>query len=185
MANTASFRNLATLIVCAALMLAGCTKEQAEELHPVTELTMDYPAIPFTIHGSDATGQYVAMTLDFDAQALGQLLAANHYTLAQVKDFRFTKAQLHLTSPANGNYNAFRSATLQLVMGDNAPGTVASMDPVPDWSHTLLMQLGNVNLADLVRSGNVHLVAKVQLDGPLPEVSGHSLALSAKMTLQL
>lgn len=178
-------RNLAIIVSCSALLLAGCAKEETEELRPFTELAMDYPAIPFTIQNSDVSGQFIAMTLDFDAQALGQLLAAKSLTLAQVRDFRFTKAQLHLKTPADGSYNAFRSVALELVVDDNGPGTVASMDPVPEWSHTLLMQLGNVNLADLVRSGNVHLVAKVQLDGPLPAVSTHSLALSAKMTVQL
>ena len=167
-----------------AILLGGCTKDQQEQLKPTADLNMEYPAIPFTVDSGGVAGQ-ITLTLSFDGNALGQLLADNNYSLAQLKEFRFTKANLHLTSPAGGNYDALGSVSLQLGLGSGQPVTVASLDPVPDGAQTIVMQLGDVNVADIIRDSNVQLIAKVQLDGPMPATSEHTLDLGAKVTVQL
>lgn len=167
-----------------AVLLQGCTKEQAEPIVPPVELAVNYPAIPFSIQANDVPGQF-QLQFDLNADVLGQALAAHQYTLAQVMDFRFTTAKLHLSSPADGNYNALESVTLQVASGDSEPISVANLYPVPDGSHTLILNLSAPNLADLMRVGNVRIIAKFHRDGTLPDVSNHQLLLSAKVTMQL
>jgi hypothetical protein len=167
-----------------AVLMQGCTKEQEEPIVPPVEITVDYPAIPFTIHASDVPGQF-QLQLNLDPDVLGQALAAHDYTLGQIMDFRFTTAKFHLSAPANGNYNAMESVTVQVASGDGQPVTVANLYPVPEDSHTLILNLAGVNVADLMRGGSTYINAKVQLDGTLPDVSNHQLLLSAKVTMQL
>lgn len=166
-----------------ALLLDGCSKEQTTPILPPAELTMDYPLIPFTIHAGEVAGQF-QLDLPLDAEVLGQVLTAHEYGLGQVTDFRFTVAKLHLNTPADGNYDALGAVTVQLASGDGVPVTVASLNPVPTGTHTLALPLAQVNVADLLKNGSAHLIATVQLDGSLPAVSTHKLALSAKVTVQ-
>ncbi len=182
--NAFHFAPVLLVLPMVALLLQGCTKEQAEPIVPPVELAVDYPAIPFSIQGNDVPGQF-QLQFDLDADVLGQVLTAHDYTLGQVMEFRFTMAKLHLASPANGNYNALGSVTLQAASGDNEPLSVANMYPVPDGSHTLILNLSAPNIADLMRGGNVRIIAKFHLDGTLPDVSNHQLLLSAKVTMQL
>lgn len=185
MKSTTHIRNTALLLPIAALMFAGCSKEQQEEVIPETTLAMNYPAIPFTIDPGDVVGGQFEINLAIDANVLGQVLAANSYSLTQLTQFKFTKANLFLTSPTTGNYNALHVVTLQVAVDQSPPVTVAQLNPVPNGAQTLLLQLGDVNVLDLIRSNNVHLVAKMQLDGPLPPTSSHSLVLSAKVGVGL
>jgi hypothetical protein len=185
MKTAAFFRNSFLLLPMAALALAGCSKPQEEEIIPETTLEMNYPAIPFTIDSADVAGGQFEMDLDIDANVLGQVLAANQYSLAQLTQFKFTKANLFLTSPVTGNYNAMHAVTLQVAVDQSPPLTVAGMNPVPNGAQTLLLHMGDVNVLDLMKSSNVHFVFKVQLDGPLPAMSSHSLVLGAKVGVGL
>lgn len=180
-----SFRNIAFLLPVAALMLAGCSKEQQENVIPDTMLEMTYPAIPFTIDSGDVVDGRYEVNLNIDANVLGQALAANQYSLAQLTQFKFTKANLFLTSPTTGNYNALQAVTLQVTVDQSPPVTVAGLNPVPNGAQTLLLHLGDVNVLDLIKSSNVHFVFKVQLDGPLPAMSSHSLVLGAKVGVEM
>ncbi len=183
MKTTHLFNKAAILLPVFALMLGGCTKEQQEQLKPTAELQMEYAVIPFTVDSGGVAGE-LQLTLNFDGNALGQLLTDNGYSLSQLKEFRFTKAQLHLTTPATGNYDLLHSISLQLGLGSGQPVTVADLDPVPDGAQTLVMSLGDVNVAEIIRDSNVQLVVKAQLDGPMPAFSEHSLDLGAKVVVQ-
>lgn len=182
---TTTIRNTALLLPIVALMLAGCSKEKQEEVIPETMLEMTYPAIPFTIDSSDVIGGQYEMNLTVDANVLSHALAANHYSLAQLTQFKFTKANLFLTGPSTGNYNALHAVTLQVAVDQSPPRTVAGLNPVPNGAQTLLLQMGDVNVLELMKSSTVHFVVKVQLDGPLPAVSSHSLVLGAKVGVGL
>lgn len=185
MKTTTIFQNTALLMPIAALVLAGCNKEKQEEIIPETMVEMTYPAIPFTIDSGDVVGGQYEMNLTIDATVLSQALAADHYSLAQLTQFKFTKANLFLTSPVTGNYNALHAVTLQVAVDQSPPVTVAGLDPVPNGAQTLLLHPGDVNVLDLMNSSNVHFVFKVQLDGPLPAESSHSLVLGAKVGVEL
>lgn len=185
MKTTTTFRNTALLFPIAALLFAGCSKEKQEEIVPETMLEMTYPAIPFTIDSGDVVGGQYEMNLTIDAAVLSQALASNHYSLAQLTQFKFTKANLFLTSPVTGNYNALHAVTLQVAVDQSPPVTVAGLNPVPNGAQTLVLHLSDENVLDLIRSSNVHFVFKVQLDGPLPAASSHSLVLGAKVGLNL
>jgi hypothetical protein len=163
-------------------LLQGCTKEEAEPVMPRVELNLDFPAIPFTIHSADVNGQFT-LDLQLDQDALPQLLAAQAYSPAQITDLRFTTAKLHLSAPADGNYDPLGSISLNLASGDGVPVAVAGLNPVPTGSHTVLLNLEPVNVADLFRNGSVHILANAQLDGELPSVSQHDLVLSARVTV--
>jgi hypothetical protein len=166
------------------VLAQGCTKEQAEPITPPVEFALDYPAIPFTIQASQVPGQF-QMQFELGSDLLGQALAAHDRTLGQMMEFSFTSAKLHLTSPADGNYNALESVAIEAASGDGTPITIANMYPVPDNSHTLILNLAGANVVELMRGGNVHINAKVHLDGTLPDVSNHQLLLSAKVKMQL
>lgn len=184
MENLSISSRAALLLFLVVPAFTACNKEQAEPIVPPVELIVDYPAIPFTIQADAVPGQF-QLQMDLDASVLGQLLAAHDHTLGQMMEFRFTGAKLHLTSPAEGNYNAVQSVALEVAAGDGSPVLVANLSPVPEGSHTLILNLAGVNVVDLMRSGTVHINAKVHLDGALPDVSDHQLLLSAKVTMQL
>ncbi len=182
--NVFPFTTLLLAMPLLAALAQGCAKEQAEPIIPPLELAVDYPAIPFTVQANGSPGQF-QLQLDLDPAVLGQVLAAHGQTLGQVMDFRFTTAKLHLAAPANGNYNALGSVTVQVASGDGQPVTVANLSPVPDDSHTLILNLAGVNVADLIRGGSTYINIKFHLDGMLPDVSNHQLLLSAKATMQI
>lgn len=185
METTTHFRNTALLMPIVALLFAGCSKEQQEEIIPETVLEMTYPAIPFTIDSGDVVGGHYEMNLIIDANVLAQALLAHHYALGQLTRFKVTKANLFLTGPATGNYNALQAVTLQVAVDQSPPVTVAGLSPVPNGAQTLILHPGDANVLDLMKSSNVHFVFKVQLDGPLPAVSSHSLVLGAEAGVAL
>ncbi len=166
-----------------ALFFGGCTKEQQEQLKPTVEMNMEYPAIAFSLDSGGAAGA-MELTLSFDGNALGQVLADNNYSLSQLKEFRFTKANLHFGSPEGGNYDALGAIAIQLGLANGTPITVAHLEPIPDGAQTLVMQLGDVNVADMLRNSEVRLTAKLQLDGVAPSASEHTLDLGGKIVVQ-
>ena len=184
MRTFASLRITAILLPLIALFLGGCTKQQQEEVESRTVVDITYPAIPFTIDSGDVSGQY-EVNLAVDPAVLAQVMTAHNYSIAQLADFTFTKANLFLTSPVTGNYNALQSVTLQVAVDQSPPVTVASLNPVPSSAQTLILHMGDADVLDLMKSSNVHFIFKVQLDGPLPPVSGHSLVLGAKLGVKL
>ena len=179
------FRHSVLVGSMALMILSGCTKEEGEDIIPETTLEMSYPAIPFTVHAGDVVNGQYALNLDINANVLAQVLAAKHYSLAQLTTFKFTKANLFLTSPAAGNYNAVQEVTLQVAVDQSPPVAVAGLDPVPNGAQTLLLQMGDVNVLDLMKSSHVHFVVQLEMDGPLPAVSSHSLVLNAKVGVAL
>ncbi len=179
-----TFRSILFVMPLAALFLSACTKEDQEKLQPTAELNMLYQSIAFSLDSGGAAG-YMEITLSFDGNALGQVLSDNHYTLSQLKEFRFTQANLHLVTPEGGNYDPLGSIALQLALANGTAVTVAQLNPVPDGTGTLALQLGDVNVADIIRDSNVQLTAMVQLDGPMPATSEHTLDLGAKVVVQL
>jgi hypothetical protein len=167
-----------------ALLMGGCTKEEKEELIPEASFSMDYPAIPFSIDSAAVAGPN-GVSVELDASVLAQALQAQSYTVSQLKEFRFTKARLYFTSPLNSYYNSVQSVTIGIGVDQSVPVTVAKLNPVPDGAQTLLLQLPDVNVLDLVRSSNVRIIAKMQFDGPVPQITSHTLVLGALVTVTL
>ena len=111
-------------------------------------------------------------------------LAHHHAPLIPDVERGFTAVDV-LQPLLGGNYNALQAVTLQVTVDQSPPVTVAGLNPVPNGAQTLLLHLGDVNVLDLIKSSNVHFVFKVQLDGPLPAMSSHSLVLGAKVGVEM
>ena len=179
------FRNTALVLPLVALLMAGCSKEEQQDvIIPQTSFSMDYPAIPFSIDSSDAASP-MGVSMELDPSILAQALQAQSYSIGQLKELKFTKARLYFTSPLNSFYNSVQSVTIQIGVDQSLPVTVADLNPVPNGAQTLLLQMPDVNVLDLIQSNNVRIIAKMQFDGPIPPVTGHSLVLSAQATVTL
>ena len=168
-----------------ALFIGGCKKEeQAEIIVPKTSFSVDFPAMPLSIDSSAVAGTF-GVSMALDASVLAQALQAQSYSVGQLTEFKFTKARLYFTSPLNSYYNSVQSVTIQIGVDESVPVTVAKLNPVPDGAQTLLLQLPDVNVLDLVQSSNVQIIAKMQFDGPIPQVTSHTLVLGALATVSL
>lgn len=179
-------RNLSLMLPLAALLVAGCSKEKEvlEEIVPEVSFSMDYPALPITVDSAAVAGPF-GVSVALDPAILAQALQARDYSVGQITALKFTKARLYFTSPLNSYYNNVGSVSVQVGVDQSVPVTVAVLDPVPDGAQTLLLQLADVNVLDLVTSSNVQVIAKMQFDGPIPAVTGHSLVLGAEVTVGL
>lgn len=185
--NTAlNARNLVLMLPLAALLAAGCSKEKEalEEIAPEVRFSMDYPALPITVDSAAVAGPF-GVSVALDPAILAQALQAQNYSVGQLTALKFTKARLYFTSPLNSYYNNVQSVTVQVGVDQSVPVTVAVLDPVPNGAQTLLLQLPDVNVLDLVTGSNVQVIAKMQFDGPIPAVTGHSLVLGAEATVGL
>lgn len=168
-----------------ALLMGGCKKEeQAEIIIPQASFSMDFPAMPFSIDSS-AVASPMGVSMELDPSVLAQALQAQSYSVGQLKELKFTKARLYFTSPLNSFYNSVQSVTIQIGVDQSIPVTVAKLNPVPNGAQTLLLQLPDVDVLDLVKTSNVRIIAKMQFDGPIPLLTGHSLVLGATATVTL
>ena len=179
------YRNIALALPFVALLMAGCAKEEQQEvIIPQASFSVDYPAIPFSIDSS-AVASPMGVSMELDPSVLSQALQAQSYSVGQLKELKFTKARLYFTSPLNSYYNSVQSVTIQIGVDQSIPVTVANLNPVPNGAQTLILQMPDVNVLDLVKTSNVRIIAKMQFDGPIPPLTGHSLVLSAKATVTL
>ena len=167
-----------------ALLLSACTKDDQEGLDLTADLQMQYNSVEFTIPPTPTTGA-IQLSLALDGQALARTLSANGYSMDQLKEFHFTNATLHIESPDSANYNAFQSISLQLSISGGNPVTVASMDPVPDGAHSLTLNTPGDDVAPILQSENVQLIASVVLDGLVTDTVTHKLDLGGRITVKL
>src|SRR5690606_20367603 len=151
---------------------------------PEVRFSMDFPALPITVDSTAVAGPF-GVSVALDPAILAQALQAQNYSVGQLTAFKFTKARLYFTSPLNSYYNNVQSVTVQVGVDQSLPVTVAVLDPVPDGAQTLLLQLPDVNVLDLVTGSNVQVIVTMQFDGPSPAVPGHSLVLGAEATVGL
>lgn len=165
-------------------MLTACTKEQQDDLKLTSELQMQYNGLEFTVPPTTTTGE-VEITVNLDGNALAQMLSANGYSLDQLQEFRFTNGTLHIDGQDTANYNALQSMSLQVSLGGGAPSTVASVDPVPDGVNHLELHMSGDNVAEILRNNNVQLIAKVVLDGLVPDSVHQKLDLGGHIIVKL
>ncbi|MBK9422378.1 MAG: hypothetical protein IPN44_15205 [Flavobacteriales bacterium] len=165
-------------------LITSCTKDGQQDLNLTAELQMQYNSVEFTIPPTPTTGA-IQLSLALDGQALAQTLSANGYSMDQLKEFHFTNATLHIESPDSANYNAFQSISLQLSISGGNPVTVASMDPVPDGVHSLTLNTPGDDVAQILQSANVQLIASVVLDGLVTDTVTHKLDLGGRIKVKL
>ncbi|MCO6482868.1 MAG: hypothetical protein J5I62_08745 [Flavobacteriales bacterium] len=184
MKNFSAIRDLAVLLPLAALLLAGCSKqEEVEELVPEVSFSFDYPALPLSMDSAVVAGP--GLELELDSNALGQAVAANHYVPSQLTKLALTKMRLHFAMPANSFYNPVKSVKVFMQANETSAVQVAKLNPVPDGAQTLLLDLNDVDVLQLVRSNQARLILRVGFDGPMPETTGHVMALGARATVRL
>ena len=165
-------------------LLAGCSKEEQGDLKLTAELQMQYNALEFVVPPTPATGE-VQITVALDGNALAQTLAANGYSMNQLKEFRFTNGTLNIESPDGATYDALERVSLMLSLAGSSPVTVASLDPVPNGAHNLTLDMPGANVADILRDSNVELIVKVALDGAITDTLRQKLDLGGRIMVQL
>ncbi|HMN05701.1 MAG TPA: hypothetical protein PKD45_08240 [Flavobacteriales bacterium] len=177
-------RRAALFLPLSALLWAGCAKEaEKEELIPEVAFQFDYPAMPVTLDSATVAGPGVVLALD--STTLDGAVAANHYLPSQLHELKLTKARLYFTSPVNSFYNSLKSVTVFMQESDVAAVQVAKLDPVPNGAQTLLLNLGDVDVLQMVRSNHARLILRMEFDGPMAAATGHVLSISARAKVQL
>lgn len=166
------------------LFLSACTKDEQEGLNLTADLQMQYNSVEFTVPPTPTTGA-IQLTLALDGQALAQTLSSNGYSMDQLKEFHFTNATLHIESPESANYDALQSISLQLSIAGGNPVTVAAKDPVPDGVNSLVLNTPGDDVAQILQSANVQLIASLVLDGIVTDTVKHKLDLGGRITVQL
>ncbi len=184
--KTKSIFSITALLVLFAAILAlpSCTKEQQEDLALEAELLLEYGAIEFTVDSGIPQGAF-ELALSFDGEALGRIMADNGYSMDQLKEFRFNKADLRILSPDGQTYDPVQSVLFELSLVDHAPVTIANMDPVPDGATTVSLNVGDVNVAEIARSSSAQLKVKAFLEGPVEVTTLNKLELGGKVVVRL
>lgn len=175
---------LATLTIGATTMLAACTKDEQQDLKLTAELQMQYNSVEFVIPPSSSTGE-VEVALNFDGTALAQTLAANGYSMDQLKEFRFTNGTVHIESPDSANYNALQSVSVELSLAGANPVSVATIDPVPLWVNGLTLTMPGTNVEDILRNSDVRLIGKMVLDEIVTDTLRQKLDLGGHIVVKL
>ena len=175
---------LTLLSMVATGLITSCTKDGQQELNLTAELQMQYNSVELTIPPTPTTGA-IQLSLALDGQALAQTLSANGYSMDQLEEFHFTNATLHIESPDSANYDALQSVSLQLSITGGNPVTVAALDPVPDGAHSLTLNTPGDDVAQILQSANVQLIASVVLDGIVTDTVMHKLDLGGRITVKL
>ncbi len=151
-----------------ALLSTGCTKEEQEQLAVEAELLLQYNAIEFTVEPGAYDGQ-VELNLAFNGQELSTLLSNNGYTMDQLQEFTFTKADLRILSPDEQNFDPVDMVEMRLSASGADARTIASLNPVPDGVRELSLELANVNAAGILRSSDVALKMVAEVHGTFAE----------------
>lgn len=171
-------------MLCALLFATGCSKEQQAELNLEAELLMQYNSIAFTIEPTESTGE-VQLTLSLDGNALSDMLAANGYTMGQLKEFKFTNANVRMQGDSMGYYDALQRLSVELSLDSGTSAVVASIDPVPDGATVLNLAVNEVNIADIMRHSDISVTVKLTTDQAVSDTLHQLLGLGGKVVVQL
>ena len=182
--RTLSRTGTMTALLSALLLSSGCSKEQQDELKLEAELLMQYNAIAFSVEPTEHTGE-VQLTVSLDGSALAEMLATNGYSMAQLKEFKFTGAAVPLREGGAHNYDALQRLAVELVLNGGAPVLVASIDPVPDGASALDLAVNEVNVAEIMRHDHIGLTLKLVTDQVVADTLHQLLDLDGKVVVQL
>lgn len=152
----------------ALLLTAGCTKEEQQQLAVEAELLLQYNSIEFTVEPGPYDGQ-VELTLNFNGEELNTLLSDNGYTMDQLQEFTFTKAELHILMPDSQTFDPVDMAEMRLSASGGDPRIIASLNPVPDGVRDVSLAVTNANAADILRSTDVALKMVAEVHGTITE----------------
>lgn len=171
-------------LICCALLLAACTKEEQEKLQLEAEVLMQYNSVEFTVDPTGEVGE-VQLTLSLDGEELSRVLSDRGYTMDQVKEFKFTSADLRIQGSEEQTYDALQRIALELSLDGGAPVTVAAKDPVPDGVRTLTLNVADINVADIMRHQNIQMIATMATDRAIPDTMHHALDLGGRVVVKL
>lgn len=166
------------------LLTAGCTKDQQEDLKLEAELLMRYNSIAFTVDPTEQTGD-IQLTIALDGSALADMLSANGYDMSQLKEFKFTDAEVRLAEQNGLDYDALQRAVVDLALSGGNPVTIASIDPVPDDVQMLDLVVNEVNVADIMRHQDIGITLKLTTDQAITDTMHQVLDLGGKVVVQL
>ena len=168
------------ILPLALLAWAGCSKEEEEEVLPEVSFSFDLPALAIAVDSAQVAAPSGVVFGFEGSAALGQALTANGFGTGQLVGVGLNKARLYFSDPVGSYYNALQSVTVRMAVGDGQPVTVASLDSVPNGAQALVLGLMDVDVAAMLRSNDARLVVRMEFDGPVPPVTGHSLVLGAQ-----
>ena len=171
------------LLPASMLLFTGCDKEK-EQLALEAELLMQYEAIELTLEPGVYEGQ-LEFALNFNGQELQDLMSSNGYRMDQLKEFRFTQANLQLETPEEQTFGILNSVDLKLTIDGSDVRSIAHLDPVPDQVRALSLVMEDVNVADLLRSQQVSLRMVVNMNGELTEQVITKALLTGEVVVQL
>ncbi len=163
-----TYPNPAFALALAAALFAGCTKEDKEALALEAELLMQYNAIELTVEPGTYDGT-VEFALSFNGQELQDLLSRNGYSMEQLQEFQFTKAELRILTPEEQTFDVVDAVAMKLALGGTNDRTIAALDPVPDGVREALLVLNEVNVADILRNDQASLKLTANMSGELTE----------------
>lgn len=173
-----------TTILLGALLLTGCTKEDQKELAVEAELLLQYNSIELTVDPGTYNGQ-LELTLNFSGQELSDLMSSNGYTMDQLQEFNFTKADLHIMTPDQENFDLVDMAEMMLSATGLDTRSIAAINPVPEGVRDLSLTLSDVNVADLLRSPDVSLNMVTEMHGTLADTVRVRVDLGGRVVVEL
>lgn len=181
--NTRNFPNNLLMVLPATLLLfTGCDKSK-EDLALEAELLMQYEAIELVLEPGVYEGQ-MEFALNFNGQELRDLMGRNGYSMDQLKEFRFTQANLRLETPEEQTFDILNAVELKMTT-DGEGRSIASMDPVPEQVRELSLVMADINVADLLQSEEASVRMVVNMSGELTEEVVTKALLSGKVVVQL
>lgn len=175
---------ISTPLICCALLLAACTKEEKEKLQLEAEVLMQYNSVEFTVDPTGEVGE-VQLALSLDGEELSRVLSSKGYTMDQLKEFEFTSADLRIEGSEEQTYDVLQRIALELSLDGGAAVTVASKDPVPDGARALALDMATINVADIMRHQNIRMIAKMATDQAIPDTMRHALDLGGRVVVKL
>lgn len=150
------------------LATTGCDKEDKEALELEAELLMQYNAIEFIVDPGSYEGA-MEFTLSFNGQELQEMLSDNGYSMDQLREFQFTKAELSILTPEEQTFDPVDMVAMKLGLSGTGEQTIAMLDPVPDGAREVTLVLNEVNVADLLRNNEASLKLAAQMSGEITE----------------
>jgi hypothetical protein len=97
------------------------------------------------------------------------MLSDNGYSMDQLREFQFTKAELRILTPEEQTFDPVDMVAMKLGLAGAGEQTIAELDPVPDGVREVTLVLNEVNVADLLRNYEASLKLAAQMSGEITE----------------
>lgn len=166
-----------------AMVFASCSKEELDRLNLEAVLNMQYNAIAFTVDSGVPAGS-LDLKLVLDRSEVDHFLESNGYNIDQVKEFQLTGAKVTPEGDGAAIYNSVQRFALAIGRDETDLQGVATLDPVPHDSPELVLQMGQVDLAGLIRNDSLLLQAHFELADAIDRTTEHKLILNSRMVVR-